>query len=107
MALLGLLAAGSAAGAGCGVARPVDGRPCASASACEQIHPDGIADPKSADFHGALLRSTGWNFATCQKCHGTDFAGGTSGNSCLKCQAEGPTGCTVCHAQPPATGAHL
>ena len=102
MALVGLLAVG------CGAARPVDdGRPCASASACEQIHPDGIADPASPDFHGTLLQSTGWNFATCQKCHGTDFAGGTSGKSCLKCHADGPTGCTVCHDQPPATGAHL
>jgi predicted CxxxxCH...CXXCH cytochrome family protein len=100
MALLGLLALG------CGSARPVDGRPCASAAACEQIHPAGIADPASPDFHGTLLRDGGWNVPTCATCHGADFAGGTSGKSCLRCHADGPTACTVCHAQPPQTGAH-
>ena len=88
-------------------ARPVDGRPCASAAACEQIHPAGIADPKSPDFHGTLLQSIGWNFGVCAECHGADFAGGTSGKSCLKCHSDGPTACTVCHAQPPPTGAHV
>jgi predicted CxxxxCH...CXXCH cytochrome family protein len=101
MALAGLLALG------CGAARPVDGRPCASASACEAIHPAGIADPTSADFHGKLLQASGWDLATCARCHGADFAGGTSGKSCLKCHGDGPTACTVCHAQPPQTGAHV
>jgi predicted CxxxxCH...CXXCH cytochrome family protein len=100
MALLGLVAAG------CGVAHPVDGRPCGSAAACETIHPAGIADPASPDFHGALLQASGWNFGACQKCHGSDFAGGTSGKSCLKCHSDGPTACTVCHDQPPKSGAH-
>lgn len=101
MALVGLLALG------CGAARPVDGRPCGSASACEAIHPAGIADPASADFHGKLLQASGWDFGTCAKCHGADFAGGTSGKSCLKCHSDGPTACTVCHDQPPKTGAHV
>jgi predicted CxxxxCH...CXXCH cytochrome family protein len=101
LALAGLLAVG------CGAARPVDGRLCASSAACEQIHPDGIADPQSPDFHGNLIQANGWDLGVCAKCHGADFAGGTSGKSCLKCHDQGPTGCTVCHAQPPDTGAHL
>src|SRR5262245_24317996 len=101
MALVGLLAVG------CGAVRPVDGRPCASAAVCEQIHPAGIADPQSPDFHGALLRANGWNLGQCTTCHGADFAGGTSGKSCLGCHTEGPTACTVCHADPPPTGAHI
>lgn len=92
--------------AGCGVARGIDGRDCGSAAACVTVHPAGIADASSPDFHGALLRSNGWNLGLCQTCHGGDFAGGTSGKSCLTCHAGGPTACTVCHGQPPATGAH-
>jgi predicted CxxxxCH...CXXCH cytochrome family protein len=93
--------------AGCGVARPVDGRRCASAQACERIHPAGIADPSSPDFHGALLRASGWHFDTCAQCHGADFAGGTAGSSCRKCHVDGPTACSVCHGAPPPTGAHV
>ncbi len=103
LALLVLLAAGCSA-------RPIaDVKRCASAAACEMVHPPGIAQPSSPDFHGKLIQSTGWNFATCQICHGNDFAGGTSGQSCLTCHPSaegGPTGCTTCHAIPPTTGAH-
>jgi predicted CxxxxCH...CXXCH cytochrome family protein len=91
---------------GCAAWPVSDGRRCGSASACEAIHPAGIADPASADFHGKLLQANGWSFAECQTCHGSDFAGGTSGKSCLKCHADGPTSCTTCHALPPDSGAH-
>jgi predicted CxxxxCH...CXXCH cytochrome family protein len=83
---------------------------CDRAHVAPLVHPAGIADPSSGDFHGTLLRSTGWNFAYCQKCHGDDFAGGISGVSCLGCHSaatSGPLGCTTCHGQPPSTGAHL
>jgi predicted CxxxxCH...CXXCH cytochrome family protein len=90
----------------CGVARRVDDPRCATPQACEAIHPVGIADPASPDFHGALVRSLGWNLSTCMTCHGDDFAGGRAGKSCLGCHDQGPTGCTVCHGQPPASGAH-
>jgi predicted CxxxxCH...CXXCH cytochrome family protein len=94
--------------AGCSVARPVDDdRRCSTEAACTTIHPAGILDAQSPDFHGALVRSLGYAFATCQKCHGADFAGGTSGKSCLTCHQGGPTSCTTCHGQPPDTGAHL
>jgi predicted CxxxxCH...CXXCH cytochrome family protein len=92
---------------GCGAARSVDGRRCTSQAACEEIHPAGINDPMSADFHGKLLESSGWNLATCARCHGADLSGGMSARSCLTCHAPGRAGCTSCHGAPPATGAHV
>jgi predicted CxxxxCH...CXXCH cytochrome family protein len=93
----------------CGCADPravVGGRVCATPGACETIHPAGIADPASPDFHGNLIVQRGWQLSQCSECHGADFAGGKSGRSCLKCHEGGPTACTTCHALPPATGAH-
>lgn len=70
------------------------------------IHPPGFANPAEADFHGAALRNDNWNMATCQRCHGEDFSGGAAGQSCLECHQQGPTGCNVCHAEKPTSGAH-
>jgi predicted CxxxxCH...CXXCH cytochrome family protein len=86
----------------CSNARPVDGYRHRS-----YIHPDGILDPASPDFHGKQIENAGWDFSTCQKCHGEDFKGGAAGVSCYSCHDQGgPTGCTTCHGQPPKTGAH-
>lgn len=93
--------------AGCADARTVDGgRLCATPGDCESIHPAGIADPNSPDFHAALVQQTGYKLSLCAECHGGDFAGGKSGKSCLKCHAAGPTACDTCHKLPPDTGAH-
>lgn len=70
------------------------------------LHPGGILDPGSADFHGAALADTGWDFALCASCHGQDFAGGASGVACTDCHADGPTACSTCHGDVPASGAH-
>jgi len=74
-----------------------------------QVHEGGILNPHDphGEFHGAVLRNMSWNMDNCAKCHGADFAGGTSGVSCLQCHQQGPTSCTTCHGQPPPTGAHL
>jgi predicted CxxxxCH...CXXCH cytochrome family protein len=93
------------AAAACADSRPPDGTPCPGGE-CVRVHPSGIADPSSPDFHGALVAQLGWSFDSCVKCHGADFAGGTSRVSCLGCHASGPTSCTGCHAQPPSSGAH-
>ncbi len=71
------------------------------------FHPAGILNPADKDFHGALVQETGWNLPLCAGCHGDDFSGGKAQASCLGCHQGGPTACTTCHAQPPATGAHL
>jgi predicted CxxxxCH...CXXCH cytochrome family protein len=94
---------------GCGQARAVDGPRCVGED-CVRVHPVGIADVQSPDFHGKLIQSLGWNFALCQQCHGEDFSGGTAERTCNRSSChdpkEGPTGCTTCHGQPPQVGAH-
>lgn len=87
--------------AACTNARPVvDGGPQTT------VHPLGINEPASDDFHGKLLRAEGYNFSICQRCHGDDFAGGSSGRSCLACHAEGPTACSTCHREIANQGSH-
>jgi predicted CxxxxCH...CXXCH cytochrome family protein len=100
-ALIGLVALAALAGSGCADERA----PAAGCRDCG-IHPVGILDEASPDFHGADLERRGWDFALCGSCHGDDFAGGTSGVSCLSCHAKGPTACDTCHAERPETGAH-
>lgn len=70
------------------------------------LHPGGILDPASADFHGAALADAGWDFALCASCHGEDFAGGAAELACTNCHAGGPTACDTCHAAIPNSGAH-
>lgn len=70
------------------------------------LHPGGILDPASADFHGAFLAGSGWDFALCASCHGQDFTGGAAGVACTDCHTDGPTACSTCHGDVPATGAH-
>jgi len=68
------------------------------------IHPHGISDPSSDDFHARELARRGWDLALCATCHGDDFAGGAAKVSCNGCHREGPTACTTCHRD--ETGAH-
>jgi predicted CxxxxCH...CXXCH cytochrome family protein len=71
------------------------------------VHPPGILDPSSPDFHGTKLASENWSFSICQSCHGDDFSGGASGVSCLGCHRQGPTACSTCHGLTgPKTNAH-
>jgi predicted CxxxxCH...CXXCH cytochrome family protein len=73
------------------------------------VHEGGILNPRDPEFHSNLVRARNWNFAACQKCHGTDFIGGTVGVSCQACHAlqvgaDGVPDCSSCHgsAQTPA-----
>ncbi len=79
--------------------------PCSDCTV--SVHPPGILDPTSPDFHGAKLASENWNFSICQNCHGSDFSGGKAGVSCLSCHPQGPTACSTCHGLTgPKTNAH-
>jgi hypothetical protein len=81
-------------------------------------HPAGWS---AVNQHGAAAQS---NMGSCQRCHGGDYAGGTSGQSCFPCHgwnaAHGQTGwtgggshheansgnapaCAVCHRHNPGT----
>jgi predicted CxxxxCH...CXXCH cytochrome family protein len=70
------------------------------------IHPAGILEPQSPDFHGAELARRDWAFEVCASCHGSDLQGGAAGVSCVDCHQDGPTGCTTCHDDRPQSGAH-
>src|SRR4051812_16043784 len=66
------------------------------------VHEGGILNPDDPEFHSNLVRERSWNFAVCQKCHGTDFAGGAVGVSCQQCHslqvvASGVPTCSSCH----------
>ena len=79
------------------------------------VHPTGLLNLASPDFHGTRLRNSGWDFAQCEQCHGPvdDPSGGASGKSCVECHAnaKGPTSCNTCHgstvsAAPPVSLNH-
>jgi hypothetical protein len=70
------------------------------------IHPAGILDPDSPDFHGAELRRRNWDLGLCASCHGEDYGGGAAQVSCKTCHQDGPTACDTCHEATPTTAAH-
>ena len=90
--------------AGCDDPRSLGG--ACTTDCAASIHPSGILDSTSPNFHVTLLRQNNWGFALCASCHGSDFSGGTSGVSCLSCHAAGPTACVTCHGNGPTTNAH-
>lgn len=63
------------------------------------VHPEGITNPKSSNFHGVLIQNLNWKLSECQNCHAADYSGGITGESCLTChtQPEGPEACNTCH----------
>jgi len=64
------------------------------------VHPPGWADGDTPDFHGNFINENKqWNLQVCQSCHGNDYAGGSSGSSCLTCHTSsgGPQNCRLCH----------
>ena len=63
------------------------------------VHPEGIANPNSPNFHGKIFQSNNWDLKPCQQCHAADFSGGTAESSCITChnQASGPLACNTCH----------
>lgn len=87
--------------AGCAEERP---RP--EANVTGRIHPPGIAEETSENFHGRELARRDYDFGLCAKCHGEDFSGGAAGASCLDCHDDSPTACTTCHREDTETGAH-
>lgn len=67
------------------------------------VHVPGIVDPRSAAFHGTLLRSERWaqmldpnNDNACGRCHD----GTLSRPAGVTLAAPGATACTSCHSQP-------
>ena len=66
------------------------------------VHGIGFADTTnqlSANFHAAYVRTKKYDLLLCQSCHGVDYAGGKTGQSCNSChnKANGPENCLTCH----------
>ncbi len=61
------------------------------------MHPEGWLNPSAATFHGAAIAAAAWDMSSCRSCHGSDYAGGQTGTSCLTCHPATPEGCTTCH----------
>lgn len=79
---------------------------CDVAFTSSPIHEPGILNPHDEDFHGELLRESGYDFDRCAECHGEDFGGGRAEASCTTCHENGPTDCTTCHSDLLERGAH-
>jgi predicted CxxxxCH...CXXCH cytochrome family protein len=64
-----------------------------------ELHQTGWLDTLSTNFHGKYIRGQSWDFSSCYKCHGNDYAGGTSKSSCNVegCHPGTPESCTTCH----------
>jgi predicted CxxxxCH...CXXCH cytochrome family protein len=62
-------------------------------------HPNGWTEFNDSNFHGIYLQNNNWNIIDCTECHGTDYAGGISGESCNTCHTGTPEDCSNCHGQ--------
>ena len=72
-----------------------------------RVHPSGILDEESENFHGKELARRGYDLKICASCHGDDFTGGKAGASCTTCHTDGPTACVTCHGDGPTSGNHV
>jgi predicted CxxxxCH...CXXCH cytochrome family protein len=63
------------------------------------VHGVGFTDPASPNFHAKTVQAKNYDLQLCQSCHGTTYAGGTTGQSCNTCHNKtgGPENCTTCH----------
>jgi len=72
------------------------------------VHPPSwvyAAKRNSPEFHGGVLRQSGWELDACRGCHGSDLRGGSSGRSCYTCHEQGLDSCSVCHGSASRPGA--
>ena len=72
-------------------------------SSVDGVHPPGIIDPRSADWHGRLLATEGFRpmldaslEGACGRCH----AGTPSGAAAMTHPVPGAVACTTCHSSP-------
>lgn len=63
------------------------------------VHPQGITDVGSTNFHGKIIRDLYWDIRECRGCHGVDYSGGIANATCNTCHEQTPEDCTVCHGE--------
>ena len=58
-----------------------------SCTTCHSVYPhiSGWADETNPQYHGAFIKTNGWNSTVCKTCHGANLTGGSSGVSCYNC----------------------
>ncbi|MBL7093704.1 CxxxxCH/CxxCH domain-containing protein [candidate division KSB1 bacterium] len=63
------------------------------------VHQTDWLDTLSTNFHGKYIKGQSWDLTSCYKCHGKNYAGGSSGKSCNieACHSGTPEACTTCH----------
>jgi len=74
---------------GAGFDGGTSGRSCYTCHA-SYPHKPGWLDPASSASHGKFLKTMNWQTVECARCHGSDFAGGSSGKACFTCHASYP-----------------
>ncbi len=64
-----------------------------------RLHERGWMTPTDSNFHGAVLRASAYDYASCRDCHGEDLRGGTSKVDCQTCHKgeKGVDSCSTCH----------
>lgn len=70
------------------------------------LHPPGLLDPRSSDFHARVWRESGYSDTECRDCHGSLTSGRGDAPACTTCHAGGESACSTCHAQIENQGAH-
>ena len=70
-------------------------------------HPPEWTTPKDENSHSNFLKANNWKIEVCQSCHGVDYKGGPSNESCYDCHtgSKGPESCNVCHGESAVTDA--
>ena len=63
------------------------------------VHGKGFTDVSSANFHGKFIQTKNYDLQLCQTCHGADYTGGTTSQTCMTChfKSGGPENCGTCH----------
>ena len=82
--LLAALAAGTVLLNSCSDLKSVQDLPTAS-SATLKVHDSGWSDSTASNFHGQVLKLSGFDLTQCATCHSSQYTGGTSGVACYKC----------------------
>ncbi|MCC6551231.1 MAG: cytochrome c3 family protein, partial [Ignavibacteriaceae bacterium] len=55
------------------------------------VHPSGISNPNSGDFHGILVANGSANLSECKSCHGGNLRGNGQAANCLSCHSHPST----------------
>lgn len=70
------------------------------------IHPPGLLDPRSAEFHATVWRASGYSETECRDCHGSQTSGRGDAPRCTTCHLGGESACSTCHSGLERQGAH-